>query len=230
VCFLQLILRVWRPIPPSDDYVALGFVGSATPAAPPAVAAESLRCVHRSLVVTDASVPEMTVTSTATGEPPKPLWRYRGRNFGGGGGGGGGSGAKKMEGEGAPASFWLTAEGQSTFTMTSGEAPDPVEWPRLRMGELPHHHVGNADMQLLTLLDAPNRRRQAYGELLPALLECTPATSQWAAERGVLLDMERAANRPCSPKYKKAGALLGSLVVRKAPRLNECPCYLMRLI
>ena len=67
MCFLQLILRVWRPIPPSDDYVALGFVGSATPAAPPAVAAESLRCVHRSLVVTDASVPEMTVTSTATG-------------------------------------------------------------------------------------------------------------------------------------------------------------------
>ena len=51
---------------------------------------------------------------------------------------------------------------------------------------------GNADMQLLTLLDAPAQRRIAYAELLPALLECTPATSQWGAERTILNDMERA--------------------------------------
>ena len=43
------ILWLWRPIPPSDDFVALGFVGSGDPDDPPKVAVASLRCVHRSL-------------------------------------------------------------------------------------------------------------------------------------------------------------------------------------
>ena len=104
------IVWLWRAVPPSDEYVALGFVGSATPATPPSVATENFRCVHRSLVVsspTSGSVPEMTVTSASVAEPPKPLWRYRGRSTTGG--------KAKLEGEGAPASFWPTADGQSTL-------------------------------------------------------------------------------------------------------------------
>ena len=42
-------------------------------------------------------------------------------------------------------------------------------------------------MQLLTLLEAPGTRRMQYAELLPALLECTPATAPWAAERAVVV-------------------------------------------
>ena len=107
------ILWVWRPLPPSDDYVALGFVGSATSAAPPALAVESLRCVHRSLVVdgsggSPTAVPELTITSDQA-EDVTPLWRYRGKPTALG---------KGLEGEGEPASFWSTAVGQSTFVMT----------------------------------------------------------------------------------------------------------------
>jgi hypothetical protein len=46
--------------------------------------------------------------------------------------------------------------------MTLGDLPDPVEWPQLKMGEQWQGADGNVDMQLLTLLDAPNQRRQAY--------------------------------------------------------------------
>lgn len=101
------IIWLWRPVPPSDEYVALGFVGSATPASPPSIATEAFRCVHRSLVVSGGSVPEMTVTSATNVEPRKPLWRYRGRSTSGG--------KEKLEGEGEPASFWPTAGGQSTL-------------------------------------------------------------------------------------------------------------------
>ena len=44
-------------------------------------------------------------------------------------------------------------------------------------------------MQLLTLLEAPGSRRMQYAELLPALLECTPATAPWAAERAVVVSL-----------------------------------------
>ena len=44
-------------------------------------------------------------------------------------------------------------------------------------------------MQLLTLLEAPGARRMQYAELLPALLECTPATAPWAAERAVVVSL-----------------------------------------
>ena len=44
-------------------------------------------------------------------------------------------------------------------------------------------------MQLLTLLEAPGTRRMQYAELLPALLECTPATAPWAAERAVVVSL-----------------------------------------
>ena len=71
------ILWLWRPIPPSDDFVALGFVGSGDPDDPPKVAVASLRCVHRSLCTQGSTVPELTVTSTA--EPAGPIWRYRGK-------------------------------------------------------------------------------------------------------------------------------------------------------
>ena len=67
----------WQPVPPSDDFVALGFVGSGDPDDPPKVAVASLRCVHRSLCTQGSTVPELTVTSTA--EPAGPIWRYRGK-------------------------------------------------------------------------------------------------------------------------------------------------------
>ena len=65
-------LFIWEPVPPSDDYVALGMIATLSEATPPSV--KSVHCVPREWV--DPSVQDMKMLWGDAGASGKPgsLW------------------------------------------------------------------------------------------------------------------------------------------------------------
>jgi len=68
----QLNLYVWRPVPPTKDFVALGMVVTNRAEPPPLY---SVRCVNRGWVVPATAPPVLVWTDAGMGGRPGSLWR-----------------------------------------------------------------------------------------------------------------------------------------------------------
>jgi hypothetical protein len=64
-------LYVWRPIPPSDDFAALGFVGTNTNQDPPL---DAVRCVNKGFLVPSAMKPTKLWDNAGTGGKKGSFW------------------------------------------------------------------------------------------------------------------------------------------------------------
>ena len=64
-------IYAWKPMPPSEDFVALGMLFTTTPEQPPLVA---MRCVHRSWVVEATAEPQCIWKDLGMGGKAGSVW------------------------------------------------------------------------------------------------------------------------------------------------------------
>ena len=69
-----LPLYIWRAVPPSAKFVALGMVATTTDDPPPR---ESIRCVPKAWCVESEALPELIWEDSGTGGRPGSLWALR---------------------------------------------------------------------------------------------------------------------------------------------------------